>query len=104
MTRKKFPPWVYLEIIERQNRKCACCGEPLPDDPREIEFDHELDLRWGGKDEPANLRALIKNHHLKKTIQGHKDQAKVERIRKQDGLRKRKMNAREKALQKMMER
>jgi len=102
--RKRFAPNVYAGIVARQNGKCACgCGEPLGD-PRDIEFDHALDLQWGGQDTPENLRALLKRHHLEKTVRGHKDRAKVERIRQQDGLRKRKMNARDKAMAKMMER
>jgi 5-methylcytosine-specific restriction endonuclease McrA len=104
-TRRRFSPAVYAGIVLRQKGRCACgCGEPLGDDPREIQFDHVHDLQFGGADTPDNLRALIKKHHLEKTVANHKQAAKLDRIAARDGLHKRKMSAKDKAMQKMIER
>jgi hypothetical protein len=100
--RRRFPPRVYAEIIARQNSKCACgCDEDLTD-PRDIEFDHALDLQWGGEDTPENLRALKKRHHLDKTIRQRKERAKCDRLANAGGRRK--MTAHERELQRLLDR
>lgn len=103
--RRKFPPSVYAEIIERQEGKCACgCGEPLGTDVSQIHFDHWIPLWNDGPDTPENLRALKVRHHLAKTRKEAKARAKVKRIENRDGLRKRRMNQGDKALAKMLDR
>ena len=100
-TRRSFSLKTKADIIARQDGKCACpCGEKFTD-PRDVHFDHIVPLWLGGEDTPDNLQALLPRHHIDKTTREAKDRAKVNRIRKQDGLRKRKLNAREKALAKM---
>ena len=102
--RRKFHPRVYAEIIERQNGICACgCGEELGTDPRDIQFDHEIPLWSGGEDTPDNVRAVIKKHHLVKTIRETKDRAKFVRIAERAGLSKRRMNRQDRALARMLE-
>lgn len=99
MTRRRFHPRVYAEIIERQNRMCACgCDEPLGTDPRDIQYDHAVPLWNGGKDTSENLRALKKRHHLAKTRREAKDRAKMKRIVERSGMIKRKMSRQDKAL------
>ncbi len=83
--RRKFSPKVYAEIIERQRMICACgCGEELT--VGLIDYDHEIALELGGKDEPSNLRALIRRHHKAKTKADMVKIAKVRRIDKKDRL------------------
>lgn len=85
--RRKFPPKVYADLIRRQGGKCACgCGEAL--EVGLIDYDHEIALELGGKDEPANLRALIRRHHKAKTKEDMVKIAKVRRIDKKDRLMK----------------
>lgn len=83
--RRKFSPKVYAEIIERQRMICACgCGEAL--EVGLIDYDHEIALELGGKDEPDNLRAMIRRHHKAKTKEDMVKIAKVRRIEKKDRL------------------
>ena len=102
--RRKFRPATYAGIIARQKGNCACCGEPLGE-VGDIEFDHALPLWLDGKDEPENLRAIIKGkgHHLDKTNREAAARAKCNRIQRRDGLRKARLNARQKALMKILE-
>ena len=72
-------------------------------DPRLIQFDHAQELRFGGTNDLENFRALITKHHLEKTIEGHKQAAKMKRIEARDGLRLPRMTARDKALAKVLE-
>ena len=102
--RRRFHPRVYAEIISRQEGICACgCGESLGSDPRDIEFDHAIELWAGGEDTPDNLRALLKRHHLVKTIREAKDRAKFRRIAERGGMSKRRMNRQDRELAKMLE-
>lgn len=101
--RKRFSASVYAGIIVRQDGKCACCGEPLGDDPRDIEFDHELELWRGGKDAPENLRALKKKHHMQKTRGEAAELAKTRRIESKGGHRRRNLSAADKELLKKLE-
>ena len=97
--RRRFHPRVLADIVKRQDGKCACgCGEALGTDPRDIQFDHANPLWNGGKDDPENLRALKKKHHLAKTVRETKDRAKMKRIVNQSGMIKRRMSRRDEAL------
>ena len=97
--RRRFSPRTYASIIERQDGVCACgCGEPLGTDPREIQFDHETPIWAGGVDMPENVRALKKRHHMDKTRKEAKARAKADRIRAREGLMRKRLSARDKAL------
>lgn len=102
--RKFLSPTQKIAVIQRQNWLCACgCGEPLGEDPRDIEFDHALDLQFGGTNDMENFRALKRKHHLAKTNKAAKARAKVERIRARGGMHRKKMNEAEKQFAKMLE-
>lgn len=104
MRRRKFHPRVYAEIVKRQDGKCACgCDEPLGTDPRDIQYDHEIELWAGGEDSPDNLRALKRKHHLAKTIRETKNRAKFNRIAERDGMQKGRMNRQDRMLAKYLE-
>ena len=96
--RKKFPRSVYQNILFRQQHKCACgCGEfLLPGEP--VHFDHCVALHLGGEDHPDNLRALLPEHHMAVTVRQAKARAKVKRIVVKHGLKKPRLNAKERAL------
>ncbi len=103
--RRKHSARTYAEIIARQDGICACgCKEELGTDPRDFQFDHHIPLHLEGEDTPDNLRALLKRHHLTKTVKEHKLRAKMARIKERDGMRKPRMNARQKVLAKILER
>lgn len=96
--RRKFSPKVYAEVIERQGMICACgCKEAL--EVGLIDYDHEIALELGGKDEPANLRALIRRHHKAKTREDMRKIAKVRRIEKKGRIR----NARDREIARILE-
>lgn len=104
LPRKKFHARDYAAIIERQHGKCGCgCGEELGTDPRDIQYDHELPLWCGGEDVTSNLRALKRKHHLDKTRGEAAVRAKVDRIAKSLGHRRRNPNQTERDLQKILE-
>jgi hypothetical protein len=106
--RRYLSPKEQATVIERQGRKCACgCGEML-DDPAEIKMDHEIPL-WTGEDTPEdykrlnhidNFRALKNRHHLTKTSSEATQRAKEKRQR--DRHLGQHLNARQKALQKIL--
>lgn len=99
--RRKFPPAVYVGIIRRQKMRCACgCREKL--EAGSVHFDHIIELADGGRDDPENLQALKLHHHKIKTKKSAKARAKVKRIQAQDGLRRKKMSAHDKAMEKIM--
>lgn len=98
VVRRRFTPREYASVISRQDGKCACCGDPLGDDARDIEFDHELELALGGADTLDNLRALKKKHHLHKTRANAPKIAKTRRIVANGSHRKRNANATEKEI------
>jgi len=101
-TRRKFPPAVYAEILERQDKKCACgCREEIKSNS-EINWDHILPLDLDGKDEPENLQALKKGHHQEKTNKEISAGAKTLRIQKQDGLKKKKPSQKDQVMAKAM--
>ena len=78
--RRRFHPRILASIIARQDGKCACCGEHLGADPRQIEFDHVVELWNGGEDSPDNLCAMIKSCHRVKTRREAAARAKVKRL------------------------
>ena len=62
------PARVKARIIARQNGICACgCGVKLGVAGEGIDFDHELALILGGKNDESNLRALRRPCHAAKT-------------------------------------
>ena len=102
--RRRFPPAAYAAIIGRQKHVCACgCGERLGNDPRAFHFDHIRELWDGGEDVPENLQALLIGHHKRKTSDGSKRRAKLARIMERDGLRKPRLNARDRMLGRILE-
>lgn len=102
--RRKFTAKEYKSVIDRQNGICDCgCGEPLGDDPRDIEFDHELELALGGADTLDNLRAKKKKHHRAKTSRNAAKIAKAIRIEARGGHRRRNMNAADRQLAQLLE-
>ena len=96
--RRRFHPRVLAEIVKRQDGGCACCGEPLGTDPRQIEWDHIVPLADGGEDRPDNLQALTKTCHRIKTTREATERAKAKRLAK--GPR---MNRQDRELAKMLE-
>ena len=102
--RRRFSARDYADILKRQQFLCACgCGLPLMD-PRDVHYDHELPLWAGGKDDPSNLRALLRKHHIEKTRGEAADLAKVRRIAAKNGHRGRNLSAADRELQKLLER
>lgn len=78
--RRTFSPLVYAEIWLRQKGRCFCgCKEKLQRGM--VDYDHDVPLWLGGADTPANLRALIKKHHLVKTKAEATVRAKTDRQR-----------------------
>lgn len=101
--RRRFHARDYASIVERQQGLCACCGEPLGTDPRDIEFDHWTEVAIGGTDTLDNLRALRKKHHLDRTRSRAAVLAKTGRIEAKGGHRRRNLNRTERELQRMLE-
>ena len=104
MARRRFSMGERAGVIARQKGICACgCGEALGEDPREIQYDHEIPLDLDGPDNLDNLRALCRPHHIAKTSQEARTRGKVRRIQDSDGLTKKKLNRQEKWLAKKLE-
>ncbi len=102
--RRRFSPKTYAGIIARQKGRCACgCREKLGTDPTQIHYDHWIPLWNDGPDTEENLHALKVRHHLAKTRKEAKARAKGKRIQERDGLRRRRMNAGDKVLAKILE-
>ena len=105
--RRRFPPKVYRDILDRQGWKCACgCGASFDSWAQtgrlDFHYDHILPLWLGGKDEPENLQALKRGHHAKKTHKEASARAKVKRIIAQRGLLDKKMSQRDKVMAKVL--
>jgi hypothetical protein len=100
--RRKFSARDYASVITRQHGLCACCNEPLGSDPRNIEYDHWVELAIGGQDNLENLRALKKKHHLEKTRSNAAMIAKVRRLEANGGHRRRNHNETERQLAKLL--
>lgn len=67
-------------VIERQSGKCACgCRGAL--EIGAIDFDHVLDLQFGGTNDLSNFCALIRKHHKIKSNANNTIRAKCDRIR-----------------------
>lgn len=88
-------------VIARQNNTCACgCREALV--VGQIDFDHELDLQFGGTNDLSNFVALIRRHHKKKSNAHNTLRAKADRVRaKHEGTH---LNARDRELQRILAR
>lgn len=67
-------------VIARQNGHCACeCRGDLV--VGSIDFDHVLDLQFGGTNDLSNYCALIRKHHKIKSNANNTVRAKCDRIR-----------------------
>lgn len=100
--RSSLSPRQKAEVIRRQEGICACgCGEPIGTDPRDIQFDHRLELWEGGTNDLDNMAALIRKHHLVKTKRKTAERAKVKRIESRGGRRK--LSAGERELARILE-
>jgi Lhr-like helicase len=107
--RRYLSPKEQATVIERQGRRCACdCGELL--EAGDTKFDHDIPL-WTGEDTPEdfkrlndidNFRALKNRHHLAKTNTEAAQRAKEKRVR--DRHQGKHMNARQRALAKILNR
>ena len=102
VVRRYLSPARKMEVMRRQDFKCKCCGDPLPTDPRDIEFDHIVELWEGGTNDIDNYAALNRGHHLIKTKRKTKERAKVNRLAERGGRGK--MTVAERELAKLMER
>ena len=101
-TRKKFSPKVYMGILLKQNGKCNCGCQEFIHKVEDINWDHILALHLGGKDEPENIQALLKGHHVLKSNKEASARAKVVRIQDQGGLRRKKKSRKDKVLSKAL--
>lgn len=91
MARRKVPEWigktpdsappggVKQRILERQDRKCALTGAPIPPGITP-HYDHIAPLRDGGENRESNLQAVMPGAHQKKTAREAKERAKVDAI------------------------
>lgn len=80
--RRSFTPKQRQAVWDDWRGLCACCGEPLGDEPWDI--DHTIPIALGGLHELSNWQPLIRSHHRAKTKADVKAIAKVRRIRKTD--------------------
>lgn len=65
-------------VMARQLDICACgCLELLV--VGQIDFDHVLDLQFGGTNDLSNFCALIRKHHLAKSSANNTLRAKADR-------------------------
>jgi 5-methylcytosine-specific restriction endonuclease McrA len=64
--RKHLSPVKKIGLIEKQGKKCACCGCS----PTRFEFDHIQELALGGTNDDDNWQALCRNCHTAKTKLG----------------------------------
>lgn len=74
------PPRVKQRIlVERQDRKCALTGAPIPPGITP-HYDHIIPLRDGGENRESNLQAVMPDAHKRKTAREAKERAKVDAI------------------------
>ena len=100
--RRKFSPKVYMGILLKQNGRCNCgCGEFIHK-VEDINWDHILPLAMDGRDEPENIQALLKGHHVLKSGKEASARAKVVRIQDQGGLRKKKLSQKDRVMAKAL--
>ena len=99
--RRTLSPSEKARVIDRQRGRCACgCGEALV--VGFIDFDHVLDLQFGGSNDLDNFCALIRKHHRAKTDRNITLRAKCDRIRaKHEGKW---LNSKDRELAKIRER
>jgi predicted NAD/FAD-dependent oxidoreductase len=83
--RRSLSPAEKAKVIDRQKGVCGCgCKERLA--VGLIDFDHEIDLQFGGSNDLSNFVALIRKHHMQKTATNATRRAKADRQRaKNDG-------------------
>ena len=80
MKRRYLSPSEKSRVIDRQHGKCACgCKKPLV--IGQIDFDHVLDLQFGGTNALENFCALIRKHHRAKSNANNTLRAKADRIK-----------------------
>ena len=95
-TRRKYlSPSERITVRERQNHKCAYCGEPLA--MGGVEYDHIIPISLDGTNDLSNFQALNKGHHTRKSVKELKSRAKVKRIQAQGGLMRKKKSRADKA-------
>lgn len=59
---------VLLRLYAQQNGICACgCGQVMNLDRDEVDCDHKIPLRDGGKNRESNLQLMFRKHHRTKT-------------------------------------
>ena len=61
---RAFPPKIKTEVYERQNGKCAHCGEKF--EPKQMHADHMVPWSEGGKTEISNCQMLCKGCNQRK--------------------------------------
>lgn len=98
--RKSLPKAVRAEVARRAGNACQMCSAALAD----YEVDHIVPVYLGGSDGISNLRALCPGCHKEVTRRQSFERAKMKRIEARDGMRRRKPNAKDRALAKMLER
>lgn len=86
-----IPPRVKVRIVERYNKRCAECGQPLGG-RNGCEIDHIVALANGGAHRESNLRPLCIDCHKPKTAADRKVKAKGDRIIKRHFLGKKAKN------------
>ncbi len=60
-----IPEYIKVEILKRQNNRCAMCGSLLSEDI--LEYDHKIPVALGGTSSIDNIQALCANCHKLKT-------------------------------------
>ena len=102
--RKRFHPRVYARIVEDQSGVCAGdCGEALELHPKRIEFDHEVPLWSGGRDEPSNLQAMCRPCHKAKCRREDAALAKTRRLERAERMGFGKLNRHDRMLARYLE-
>ena len=98
--RRTLSKRTYLNILHKQRMICACgCEERLVRGG--IEFDHTLPLHLGGFDSLENLRAIRSECHKVKTKKESKSRAKIRRIQATGGMKKKRLNKKEKLMERL---
>lgn len=80
MKRRYLNPSEKARVLSRQRDICACgCRGGLV--VGQIEFDHIVDLQFGGTNDLSNFCALIKKHHKIKSNAANTARAKCDRMK-----------------------
>lgn len=80
MPRRKLTANDKAAILARYQHRCGICREAFADGA-EIDFDHEIPLEIGGKDDASNMQPVHRACHKVKTARDAKLIAKSRRIR-----------------------